>query len=186
MEGSTWWITTPISHRNLWIHLGECVPQVMYNACLFCPTFRNINPVTWAGTALNLISVQSIMRAILKERHPTILYENGGTLKLSKWFCKKFVKRHLNWTIRKATTAAQKVPHNWHMLVDEMIKRLAIVVYEGQIPKELLFSMDETFCFFVPMGHTTTLAERGSKVRVHATFSIRSPTIYPLLTSYHS
>lgn len=47
-----------------------------------------------------------------------------------------------------------------------MTKRLAIRVYEGQIPKQLLFSMDETFCYFVPMGHSVTLAERGAKVRV--------------------
>lgn len=118
------------------------------------------------GTALNLISVQAIMRAVLKQRHPHILYENGGKLKLSKWFCKRFVKKHLNWCVRRATTAAQKLPSNWQKLVDDMIKRLAIVVYEGRIPQELMFSMDETFCFFVPMGHATTLAQRGSKVMI--------------------
>lgn len=105
------------------------------------------------------------MRAILTERHPSILYENGGSLKLSKKFCSKFVKKYLNWTFRKATTAAQKVPQNWEKLVDDMIKRLAVVVYEGKIPQELMFSMDETFCYFVPMGNAFTLAQRGSKVR---------------------
>jgi len=118
------------------------------------------------GTALNLNSVQSIMRAILKERHPTVLYENRGTLKLSKHFCTAFGRKHLNWSVRKATTAAQKVPQNWEKLVDDMVKRLAIVVYEGKIPQELMFSMDETFNAFVPMGHATTLAERGAKVRL--------------------
>lgn len=104
------------------------------------------------------------MRAILNERHPSVLYENGGKLKLSKFFCKHFVKKHLNWSVRKATTAAQKVPNNWQQLVDDMVKRLAVVVYEGKIPQELMFSMDETFCYFVPMGNASTLAERGSKV----------------------
>lgn len=105
-----------------------------------------------------------ILRAVLKERHPDILYENGGKLKLSRNFCKTFVSKHLNWTLRRATTAAQKLPLNWADQVLDMTKRLAIRVYEGKIPKELLFSMDETFCFFVPMGHTVTLAERGTKV----------------------
>lgn len=103
------------------------------------------------------------MKAVLKQRHPEILIENGGPLKLSKWFCKSFVKKYLNWTFRRATTAAQKVPIDWERQVLHMTQRLAINVFEGQIPRELLFSMDETFCFFVPMGHTSTLAQRGSK-----------------------
>lgn len=106
-----------------------------------------------------------IMKAVLQQRHPTILFENGGTLKLTYNTCKSFVHRHLNWTLRKSTTAAQKVPANWEQQVEDMIKRLAVTVFEGDIPKELLFSMDETFCFFVPMGHATTLHERGAKVR---------------------
>lgn len=105
-----------------------------------------------------------IMRAVLQQRHPDILFENGGPLKLSYNMCKAFVDRHLNWTLRKSTTAAQKVPANWVTQVDDMTKRLAVTVFEGAIPKELLFSMDETFCFFVPMGHATTLHERGAKV----------------------
>lgn len=106
-----------------------------------------------------------IMRAVLQQRHPDILFENGGTLKLSYNFCRAFVSKQLNWTLRKSTTAAQKVPANWEELVHDMNRRLAVTVFEGAIPKELLFSMDETFCFFVPMGHATTLHERGAKVR---------------------
>lgn len=117
-----------------------------------------------AGTALNLVSVQPIMKAVLQQRHPEILSDNGGPLKVSKWFCKSFVRKHLNWSFRRATTAAQKLPENWEKQVDDMVKRLGVVVFEGQVPKELLFSMDETFSFFVPMGHTSTLAPRGSKV----------------------
>lgn len=116
------------------------------------------------GAALSVASVQTIMRAVLKERHPEILHENGGKLKLSYHFCAAFVKTNLNWTLRKATTAAQKVPANWKQQVLDMTKRLAITVHEGNIPRQLLFSMDETFCFFVPMGHCTTLTERGAKV----------------------
>lgn len=108
------------------------------------------------------------MKSVLQERHPDILFENGGPLKLSHWFCKAFVSKHLNWTLRKATTAAQKVPQNWQQLVLDMNKRLACIVFEGAIPPSLLFSMDETFSFFVPMGHSTTLAERGSRVGVHS------------------
>jgi len=71
----------------------------------------------------------------------------------------------MNWSFRKATTAAQKLPKNWAEQVENMNKRLSILVYDGKIPRELMFSMDETFCFFVPMGNSYTLAERGSKVR---------------------
>ena len=110
------------------------------------------------------MSVQVIMKAILSERHPDMLHENGGPLKLSKWFCKAFVRRHMNWSFRKATTAAQKLPKNWAEQVENMNKRLSILVYDGKIPRELMFSMDETFCFFVPMGNSCTLAERGTKV----------------------
>ena len=123
-----------------------------------------ITHVATAGTPLNLVSVQPIMRAVLQQRHPEILKENGGPLKMCKWFCKSFVRRYLNWSFRRATTAAQKVPGDWEKQVEDMVKRLGIVVFEGMVPKELLFSMDETFSFFVPMGNTTTLAVRGSKV----------------------
>ena len=110
--------------------------------------------------------MQMILRAVLQERHPDILHENGGRLKLSYNFCKSFVNKHLNWTLRRGTTAAQKLPVNWSEQVNDMTKRLAIRVYEGRIPRELLFSMDETFCYFVPMGHPVTLAERGTRVNI--------------------
>lgn len=114
---------------------------------------------------MTVTGVQCIMMAVLKQRHPGLLFQNGGPLKLCYNFCKGFVKRELNWTIRKATTAAQKVPANWKTEVLNMTKRLAIHVYQGRIPRELLFSMDETFSYFVPMGHASTLDVRGAKVR---------------------
>lgn len=79
------------------------------------------------------------MRSVLTHRHPGILHENGGPLKLSYNFCKKFVRRELNWVLRKSTTAAQKVPQNWKEEVLLMTKRLGVLVYQGRIPQELLF-----------------------------------------------
>lgn len=41
--------------------------------------------------------------------------------------------------------------------------RMAAAVMLHSIPRRLVYSMDETFVFFVPMGSTHTFAEKGSK-----------------------
>lgn len=54
-------------------------------------------------------------------------------------------------------------PSDWEIKVEDMHLRMAAAVMLHSIPKELVYSMDETFVFFVPMKGTRTYAEKGSK-----------------------
>jgi hypothetical protein len=68
------------------------------------------------GAPLNVITIRGIILATITIMKPSILdvpYRDGSTFKASDDFVRRWVRRHLNWTERKATRAAQKMPHDW-------------------------------------------------------------------------
>ncbi len=69
----------------------------------------------------------------------------------------------LRWVTRKATTKAQKLPKDWEAQVDQMNIRIGYLAAKYNIDKRLVFSMDETYSLFVPMGGTTTFAVKGAR-----------------------
>ena len=50
---------------------------------------------------------------------------------------------------RAATSAAQKLPDNWEELVNLMVKRVALMVQREGIPKELIYNLDQTGCYYL-------------------------------------
>jgi hypothetical protein len=74
-----------------------------------------------AGTPINTLVIQCVMRAIIEERCPHILQE----LQLSKSFVAAWVRSCLNWRWRARTTAASKLPADWESQGINMAMRIA-------------------------------------------------------------
>lgn len=58
---------------------------------------------------------------------------------------------------------AQKMPRNYQTLVLNMNLRAAYCVFEGNIPPQLFYSMDETGYHLLPMNGSYTFEVKGSR-----------------------
>jgi len=109
--------------------------------------------------------MRGIMLAIITIMKPLILkvqYRDGSTFKASDSFVRRWVQRHLNWTERKATRAAQKVPEDWEDKCERSMLRKAYIIKEFDIPPDLYVNSDQTQAVFCP-GGKMTYAEVGAK-----------------------
>ncbi|KIL55892.1 hypothetical protein M378DRAFT_36725, partial [Amanita muscaria Koide BX008] len=68
----------------------------------------------------------------------------------------------LNWTERKATRAAQKIPDNWEDLCQKALLRMAHIIKEHDIPDALFINADQTQVVYAP-GDKLTYAPCGMK-----------------------
>ncbi len=91
--------------------------------------------------------------------------QNFGRLQPFLWKCPLLCKRpKYSWILHRcATGAAQKLPKDYERLVDVMNLCMAWCCYLYKIPLELVFSMDETFVWYTPMGMATTYDIRNAK-----------------------
>src|ERR1700761_7290224 len=67
----------------------------------------------------------------------------------------------MNWSIRKATRAAQKLPEDWEDQCEQSALRKAYLIKEYDIPAELFINADQTQMVYAP-GDKMTWAETGS------------------------
>ena len=114
------------------------------------------------GLAISLDVAASIVHAVVSVRCPELLAENGGPFTVSHTWVSGWRYTKLRWSNRAGTTAAQKLPDDHKDQVEDMCKRIAILVALYDVPRELFYAMDETF-FFVPMGGAHTFDEEGKK-----------------------
>ncbi|KAJ6532346.1 hypothetical protein B0H19DRAFT_868148, partial [Mycena capillaripes] len=68
----------------------------------------------------------------------------------------------LNWSRRRPTNAAQKVPPNWQDLCEKAFLRIAYAIKEHDIPSCLYVNLDQTQIVYAP-GTGLTWSERGTK-----------------------
>src|SRR6267378_6132166 len=87
---------------------------------------------------------------------------NGLTFNASDSFVRKWMRDVLNWSHRKATRAAQKIPSNWEDLCEKSFFRKAYSIKEDDIPADLYVNSDQTQVVFAP-GDKMTWAEKGAK-----------------------
>jgi hypothetical protein len=93
------------------------------------------------------------MISIIKKKAPELLLEDGRTaFKVSIEWVKRFLKSKLNWTIRKATTAASKLPNDWELQGLKMAQRVAYLVKCYNVPQELVVNTDQTGIHLMPTG----------------------------------
>jgi hypothetical protein len=93
-----------------------------------------------AGQALNTGTIQPIILGFIQARAPELL----GKWKVTLQWTRKFIKNHLNWSYRRATTACGKLPQDWETQGKLMAYRVAYLVKAYDIPPNLVVNTDQT------------------------------------------
>ena len=134
-----------------------------------------------AGTTISRRIVMAIGNGVVKSNSPTLLKENGGSLELTKDWARGVIKS-MNWTKRKGTTG--KIEPSKQFLLEEKLtfqKKISGVIFEHDIPKELIINLDQTPLSYVIPGKYTfdvkgvkTVPIKGidDKQQMTATFTI--------------
>jgi hypothetical protein len=92
------------------------------------------------GQSLNAGTIQPIILGFIKAR----VYELLGKFKVILEWTRKFIKKHLNWSYRQATTACGKLPQDWKTQGKLMAYRVAYLVKAYDIPPNLVVNTDQT------------------------------------------
>jgi hypothetical protein len=79
----------------------------------------------------------------------------SGVFSCSVRYVRKFLKSHLNWTLRKATRAAQKVPANAQAQCRASFLRQALSIRNHHIPAELRVNIDQAQIVLQDTGNMT-------------------------------
>lgn len=80
------------------------------------------------------------MLASIMRSAPEILekeYKDGSTFRASETFVRKWLHDALDWSKRKGTQAAHKLPEDWEDQCEHSFLRKVYVVKEEDIPAEL-------------------------------------------------
>ena len=73
------------------------------------------------------------MRSIVQLEQPDLLQEPNALL-FSNTFIADFVHEHLNWSYRKSTSVAQKLPEDYKEQISRMNQIIAVtVISSGQV-----------------------------------------------------
>ena len=105
------------------------------------------------------------MLATIMQMNPEILeitFKDGSNFRASDSFVRGWLHSALDWTFRKATRAAQKMPENWEDLCEKSFFRKAYSIKEHDIPAELYVNSDQMQVTYAP-GDKMTWADAGAK-----------------------
>ena len=117
-----------------------------------------------AGQPLFARNIRNLVLSIIKAENPSLLSQEGRSgWNVSLNWVRCFVKNELNWTIRKSTTTASKLPKDWELQGLRMAQRLAYLSKCYSILKELVVNSDQTGIHLVPTCGTRTWDVKGTK-----------------------
>jgi hypothetical protein len=102
------------------------------------------------GQILLISIVQPILRGMLEALAPELLDDRLGGFTVSRQWTNKFIKVYINWTIRKCTIVASKLPLDW---MEQGLNMNYIVTYLAKvygITSSLVVNLDQTDIHLVP------------------------------------
>jgi hypothetical protein len=105
------------------------------------------------------------MLATIIQMNPEILetiFKDGSTFRASDSFVRGWLHKALEWSYRKATRAAHKLPENWEDQCERSFLCKAYIIKEHDIPAELFIDSDQIQLVYAP-GDKMTWAETGAK-----------------------
>ncbi|KIK74376.1 hypothetical protein PAXRUDRAFT_19942 [Paxillus rubicundulus Ve08.2h10] len=111
-----------------------------------------------SGVPINVIVARSIMLAVIQNRAPDLL----ATFKCSEKFVQSFFDSILNWSPRKGTRTAAKLPANADDKCTEAFFRLVYIMKWHSVPPKLVVGFDQIGSYILPSSGTT-FAEHGSR-----------------------
>jgi DDE superfamily endonuclease len=112
-----------------------------------------------------MVAVRAIIVATIQKDKPELFnqtFRDGSTFSVSDSYCRKFLHGTMQWSERKATKAAQKLPNDWEDVCERAFLRRANIIKEEDIPVYLVVNSDQTGVVYGP-GSKLTWAPRGSK-----------------------
>ena len=89
-------------------------------------------------------------------------FRDGSKFRVSDTFMRSWLHSTMNWSRRKGTRAAQKLPQNWEDQCEKSAQRKAYLIKEYDIPAELYVNSDQTQRLYAP-GDKLTYAETGAR-----------------------
>lgn len=89
--------------------------------------------------------------------------EETYTPVLSLSTVRSFLRRKLNWSVRRPTRAAQKLPENWTSLCEKNFFRIVFAVFKERIQESLIINADQTGIVLLPSGNQRTYDEKGTR-----------------------
>lgn len=118
-----------------------------------------------AGAPLTLITARALIVASILGKRPEILeytFHDGSRFKVSESFVRNLLRCEMQWSMRKSTRAAQKLPKDWKEQCERSFLRKAYIIKEEDIPAPLYLNSDQTQAGYAP-GNRMTWAPTGSK-----------------------
>ncbi|KAF8599168.1 hypothetical protein BDV93DRAFT_449716 [Ceratobasidium sp. AG-I] len=91
---------------------------------------------------------------------------SGRSFRCSEVFTRRFLHKYLNWSIRKATRAAQKFPPNVNTVLLHAFLRFACVVRDEDIPACCIVNADQTQVVYNAGSHSTWNSSGERQVHV--------------------
>ncbi|KLO09796.1 hypothetical protein SCHPADRAFT_788445, partial [Schizopora paradoxa] len=116
---------------------------------------------------LVLTTVRGIIVAHIESRKPEVfqrrLRKDGSLFRASEAWCRKFVKKELNWVMRKPTRAAKKVPQDAEDQIYRSFLRISLSFRDARIQHAaLMINFDQTQIVY-HLGSGFSYDVRGTK-----------------------
>ncbi|KAG8921912.1 hypothetical protein FRC01_014745, partial [Tulasnella sp. 417] len=126
---------------------------------------HNVTEMRRVGVPLDLNTVHGIMIAIINRMAPELFQQEtskGKPFRCTTTFVRRFIKRKLRWSFRRATKAAQTTPKNAPELTRRAFLRMACTIRDEGIPAALIINADQTQVVLA-QGTKVSYAETGAK-----------------------
>jgi hypothetical protein len=126
---------------------------------------KRLKALRSSSALISLVTIHRIVVATIMRMAPEVFEKkaaDGTRFRCSDSYLRKWIHGTLNWSERRATRAAQKIPENWEDLCEHALLRLAHQMKEEDIPPELYVNMDQTQVVLV-QGLNLTWADTGTK-----------------------
>ncbi|KAI0358757.1 hypothetical protein OH77DRAFT_1397063 [Trametes cingulata] len=116
------------------------------------------------------------MRAHILHHAPHLLAP-GSSFKLSSSWVHRFLQDVLDWSSRKSTRAARKVPPNGEDLCELTFLRLVFAIKFHNIKPSMIVNADQAGVLLMPSGKQTYEVKGSKDVTIHAHEEKRQMTI---------
>jgi len=114
---------------------------------------RLLKVIREKGGVVNILVIRCIMRAVILKNEPELLTE----LKLGNSFISYWARAQMNWSWRRSTTAASKLPENWHQQGIDMAKRIAALMEMYEVEQIIIYQLRWRCCLVIANTHLFVL-----------------------------
>ena len=121
-----------------------------------------VRAIRKSGGVVNTTIVLAIAIGVAQQTAPQVLETNGGWLGFSSRAWGKSLLKRMNFTKRKGTKSALKVPDNIGELRDHFTGMIRNIMEQNNIPPEMVINFDETAIAIV-LASSWSMASCGSK-----------------------